>query len=273
MTRKIPILFSAPMIRSILAGAKTQTRRALKTPRGCPKDYVYTPGALVDPAMGWWQNPEHDRVGWSSALPYSVGDRLWVKETWADVNTESGPALLYRADNHLHFCTDDAYPVEYERYPGCLFSMWCGDLLRGEPGHKWRSPRYMPKWASRITLEVTAVRVERLQDITEADCFAEGLEKLDQTIGRDGQIVPTRYACNEGWNQQRTDYDDGELIEGGVYSQFGWDDPRAVYADLWDHINGVGSWNANPWIAAVTFRRVTTIEGRAEPVREIANAE
>lgn len=249
-----PILFSAPMVRAILSGAKTQTRRVLKTPRGCPKDYVYTPGALVDPAMGWWQDPKHDRVGWSSALPYSAGERLWVKETWADVNTESGPALLYRADNHLHFCTDDAYPVEYERYPGCLFSMWCGDLLRGELGHKWRSPRYMPRWASRITLEVETVRVERLQAITEEDAEAEGCPPC-QRCGDCGWI---NEGPDGGWQCDMPGCGDGYVDR---------------YAVLWDQINGAGSWDANPFVAAVTFHRVMTIEGHAGPIREIANAE
>lgn len=227
-----PILFSGAMVRAILDGRKVQTRRILKAPRGCPKNWLYTPGGLVDPTMGWWREPEFDRVGWSSALPFLPGDKLWVRETWADVNTENGPAIMFRAGG-FHFCTDDAYPVEYDRYPGMKFSMWCGDLARGSPGHAWRPSIFMPRWASRISLDVTDVRVDRLQDITEHDASSEGAFKGKAT-GRVFNNVT-------------------EMRLGGPE----WRNAKDWYADLWDTINGAGSWDANPFVIALTFRVVT----------------
>jgi hypothetical protein len=200
-----PILFSAPMIRAILAGTKTQTRRVLKTPRGCPKDYVYTPGALVDPAMGWWQNPESDRVGWSSAFPYSPGDRLWVREAWSPEHKWTGtkPREIPNGDDVWYWA--DGNPPE-------------GDWAKPKPSI------HMPRWASRITLEVTGVRVERLNQISEEDAVAEGIVAAPGGMwsGAEGQAGTT---------------------------------PKAAYALLWDHINGPGAWDANPFVVAVEFRR------------------
>lgn len=148
--RELGIQFSTPMVRAILDGKKTQTRRvAGRTSRYGPE-----------------------------------GTRLWVRETWADVNTESGPGLAYRADHAIRFCSDDAFPVEYDRYPGCTFTMWNADLFcREERGcksdHHWRNPRFMPKWAARIWLEVTEIRLQRLRSITEADAIAEGCESRE----------------------------------------------------------------------------------------------
>lgn len=164
------------------------------------------------------------------------GDRLCCKETWADVNTDSGPALTYRADHGLHFCQDDAFPVEYDRYPGMSFTMWCGDLWRGEPGHTWRRAQHMPAWASRITMEVVGVRCVRVQELTEQNVFSCGFECMDGS------------ALNEGWGNNNED----------SHSQHGWDDPRMVLADFWDSTyakRGLG-WDSNPWVWAVGVRRV-----------------
>jgi hypothetical protein len=172
------------MVRAIMAGAKTQTRRIAKP-----------------------QKPHQ----------WQVSDRLWVRETWADVNTENGPAIMFRAGG-FHFCADDAFPVEYDRYPGLRFTMWCSDLERGEPGHAWRSSIFMPRWASRITLEVTGVRVEQLQDIKERDAEAEGV--LPILVPPDGGSAPH--------------------VEG--------------FRAVWANIHGPESWDANPWVAVVQFR-------------------
>jgi hypothetical protein len=118
-----------------------------------------------------------DGIWRKAPCPLGVpGDRLVCKETWADVNTDGGPAFTYRADNGLHFCQDDAFPVEYERYPGMSFAMWCGDLWRGEPGHTWRKAQHMPAWASRITLENCGVRVMRCGDLTDVDAELCGIQ-------------------------------------------------------------------------------------------------
>lgn len=176
-----PILFSAPMVRALLAGTKTQTRRVVKRP---------------ERYEGGLHNCLH-------CCPYGEpGDRLWVRETWAPqvdcevsaqrwtkLQAQHGPMPL------LHFAADN------------------------EPGPwitKWRPSIHMPRWASRITLEVTEVRVERLQDISDADARAEGC------------VATSKWAPNV----------------------------RDDYAALWESINGAGSWAANPWVWVVAFRRV-----------------
>ena len=137
--------------------------------------------------------------------------------------------ISYRAGGD-RFLTDECYPVDYARYPGAAFSMWCGDLHRGAPGHKWRPSIHMPRWASRITLEMTGVRVERLQAISEADAHAEDAHFHDgRGIG---------HSC---WRHD----------DGAVHA-----DARSAFARLWESLHGARSWDANPWVWAIEFRRV-----------------
>ena len=187
--RERPILFSAPMVRAILAGTKTQTRRAIKAP-----GIFVSSGAING----------HGVVSMTDAgirevrCPYGQpGDRLWVREAWkVDLNHR-----FYRAD--------------------------------GDPGGPvpWTPSIHMPRWASRITLEVTGVRVERPQDISEADAKAEGVHR-----------------CLDG------------LWSGGAWKHLRrpncYADPCNAFCDLWASINGPGSWDANPWVWVVEFRRV-----------------
>jgi hypothetical protein len=238
LVKERPIIFSAPMVRAILSGAKTQTRRIIK------------PQPRWDDPVWWWDDKPfvsdeamadhlfHNFYG-THGTPYGSvweegGDRLWVRETWADVNTENGPAITYAADNSLRFCSDDAYPVEYERYPNCTFTMWCSDLWRRDErgckgDHSWRSPIHMPRAFSRLTLEITDVRVQRVQEIGRdgrkaVDVLAEG-------------ITPEQIA-----NEQKWFHPD--------------DSPALAFARLWESINGKGSWESNPWVWAITFKRV-----------------
>lgn len=185
-----PILFSAQMVRALLAGTKTQTRRAVK-PRKDP-DYgcQMAPGEIAGD-----EHPER-------LCPYGrPGDRLWVRETWLTVN---GDDTFYRAD----YLADPA-----------------GDRAHGVA---WTPSIHMPRARSRITLEVTGVRVERLQDISEEDARAEGVERSGE--------------CN--WR----DYLD--------HPHNDFTSARRSYRSLWDSINGPGSWDANPWVWVVEFRRV-----------------
>lgn len=193
-----PILFSEPMVRALLAGTKTQTRRIWKMPRGLE---WYTSGALRgmetgdihDPLGPWWGHVSEVRC------PHGrPDDRLWVREAW-------------RA------CAEaDAVPP---RDMDAAFRVWCEADAPHQPGAgKYRPPMFMPRWASRITLEITEVRVERLQDISEADAKAEGASMPDGT-----QTPP------EWWSY------------------------RQEYAHLWDRINGTGSWDENPWVWVVEF--------------------
>lgn len=209
-----PILFSGPLVRAILDGRKTQTRRLVsRTP--------LSPRELQRKVRSW---PIGD-----------TGDRLWVRETWADVNTEAGPAFTYRADNSLHFCSDDAYPVEYERYPGCGFTMWHRDLWhREERGckadHRWRPAIHMPRWASRLTLEVTCSTIERLQLIDDVGALEEGIAGVGPA-------------------------DEQDYYAPGVDGPF--PTPKSAFAALWDSVAPKGClWQDNPMVWVLWFRRI-----------------
>ena len=192
-----PIIFSAPMVRAILAGTKLQTRRALKQ--------VQVRSAAM---------PEPEWRSVHTLCPYGQrGDRLWVKETWRvcggkEYEYQQDPSqVMYRATHQ-----EDGFPFTWESYV-------------------WRPSIYMPRWASRILLDVTAIRVERLQDISEADALAEG-------------ITPK-------WEPGCS----GRLME--ALGGFSFRPAASAYAELWEQINGPGSWDANPWVWVIEFKRVT----------------
>lgn len=170
-----PILFSAPMVRAILDGTKTQTRRVVKN-----KPYTGEP----------------------AKCPYgAAGDFLWIREKWQRLRDAAGRQI-----------------VEYCAGPF---------LLDVETHKRWHPSIHMPRWASRITLEVTGVRVERLQDISESDAIAEGIE---------------RNVFNDEWSGY------GQF-HGAALT------PKGSYRALWESINGPGSWDANPWVWVVEFTR------------------
>ena len=198
-----PMLFSTPMVRAILNGSKTQTRRVVKPEPAASVTAIYRPFAH-EPNN--WQGYA-DNVGfirWYGRCPYGQpGDRLWVRETHMDL----GACVLYRADSN----------AEPER-------------AAVAPRQRWAPSIHMPRHLSRITLEITAVRVERLQDISEADARAEGAMFHDG-----GQIG------HSGW---RHDYSD-------VHA-----DARSSFARIWNNINGAGSWDKDPWVWVIDFRRV-----------------
>ena len=203
-----PIIFSGPMVRAILKGLKTQTRRPIK-PQHNVSDYR---------KIGV---PE---IGVKHRCPYGKpGEFLWVRETWADTHGKNGPMISYRAGGD-RFLVDESYPVDYSRYPNCDFAMWWGDLRRGGLGNKWRPSIHMPRWASRITLQITAVQPARLQTITREEAIKEGIP-----------------AGAHGW------HDDGSIM-----------DERDLFAALWDSIyakRGYG-WDVNPGVWVIEFKRV-----------------
>jgi len=179
-------------------------------------------------------NPNHGKViGCRFGIP---GDRLWVKETWADVNSEYGPAICYKADGSLQSWRDfskvfgpdeGAGPsMDYETYPGNYF-MWWEDLLMGHPGHGWRPSVHMPRWASRITLEVVNVRVMRVQDITEEDAKTAAAP-LGRVMG---------------------------------YGHVGMQSHLEGFIELWDSRFGKKyPWRKNPWVWITEFKCLTGIE-------------
>lgn len=183
-----PILFSGAMIRAILAGQKTQTRRAAKPVKHPDLGNPYDPGALVSELQ--------HVIG--RACPYGQpGDRLWVRETWS-----------------THACFDHLPPSEC---PKSIHYWADGEIKTG----KRRPSIHMPRWASRILLEIVSVRVERLQSISEADAEAEGIDFLRHVQDADETLTA-----------------------------------RDLYECLWDGISGEGSWAANPWVWVVEFKRI-----------------
>ncbi len=258
-THEKPILFSGEMVRAILAGKKTQTRRVMKTPPerveessdwwesvpagatlsgvGMSATYEF-PGSRparwfhfdsltngyiehMRPAVGkrptkrraiksaMWQRQRHDvKARWSESevcglCPYGLpGNRLWVRETWTPI-PEAKPSGYFTdpkwKDRVAFYAADNDRP------------MWAGD--------KWRPSIFMPRAASRITLEVVSIRVERVQSISEADAEAEGVD-----------YIPSAPAA---------------LTH------------RTSFARLWDKINGKRApWESNPWVWCITFKRI-----------------
>jgi len=215
-----PIIFSAPMVRAILAGAKTQTRRVVK---GAPHDWapvqpqVYSPTVIdrrgdEQPGPAAYGAGNADGECWIRCPHGQPGDRLWVREAWAR-DDEDG-CLMYRADVGREMDAD----------------AWEQGRIEGVPRYRWRPSIHMPRWASRITLEITSVRVERLQDISEADAAAEG-------------VTPK-------WEPGCS----GRLME--ALSGFSFRPAASAYADLWESLHGPGSWDANPWVWVVEFKRI-----------------
>lgn len=219
-----PILFSAPMVRALLAGTKTQTRReAIK---------CSTPGRVVlcdfdaVECLIELENTFNGQRSWKSCPYGKPGDRLWVREAF------QGPLI-----------DDDAIenPDEINTPKYCFYAadggsapefMTADDELRC----CWRPSIHMPRWASRIILEITGVRVERLQDISEADAIAEG--------------------CTQNHNG---------YFWGGPHKVSGQKQMATAvkaYADLWESINGPGSWDANPWVWCVSFQVLKVLKAK-----------
>jgi len=210
-----PILFSGLEVRAILAGTKTQARRMVNPPpilgeyddiRVCDGGFEIVRYAMATTAVGRELRETFEPL----RCPYGVpGDRLWVRESgWRRPErtprmmregADTWPKYLYSADGDV----DDDFGRE----------------------HKWhrRPSVHMPRWASRITLEVMQVRVQRVQDISYADILAEG------------------------WDARSS-----EPVTDGTAGE----DARAWFAALWDSIHGTGAWDRNDWVFAVTFRRV-----------------
>jgi hypothetical protein len=216
-----PILFSAPMVRALLAGTKTQTRRTVKRENAPSPGYSWAECmcAEIDPADVPCVVCD-SRFG---ACPYGeAGDALWVRETHALV-----PRTAYAQSEGVQQTANPADPDQAAVYR----EGW----ERSAPG-KWRPSIHMPRWASRITLRVTSVRVERVQDLSEEDAGAEGIQSTR---------LPLATATGTT-----------------VYHAGDWPTPvcgdsaRAAFARLWESINGAESWEANPWVWVVGFERV-----------------
>lgn len=211
-----PILFSGPMVRAILEGRKTMTRRVVKLRYGA--DVVVTNGQV-------WKPARVDYAGYVDCPYGQVGDRLWVRETW------QGPLIDEELEEEFHQSPDYFKKPEFCAYRATdtLDAINADGEALG-----WRPSIHMPRWASRILLEITGVRVERLHEISEADAQAEGVERV---------------VAGVGWRR----YCDPDSEEVGVPP---CGDARRSFRSLWKLINGDESWNANPWVWVVEFKRV-----------------
>lgn len=226
MGKERPILFSGEMVRAILDGRKTQTRRVIRDARGAFWDHAgYRP---VLHESGSWvfedvDDPTRRVFGPRLCCPYGlVGDRLWVREAWQGLVAQ--PQSFGPGEDDWDWDSEEAeYIPESEPVAGYTV---CYRDDNPDICKRWRPSIHMPRWASRITLEIVGVRVERVQQISYADALAEGVWR------------PGPYADPD---QVDREYD-----------------ARDQYRHLWDEINARRgyAWASNPWVWVVEFRRV-----------------
>ncbi|EAM1386800.1 hypothetical protein EHN65_00520 [Salmonella enterica] len=201
------MIFNGEMVRALLDGRKTQTRRVMKPqPEVCPRGGHWWPSNVFKTMLHVEEEIQNGKGGWGGlvgdACPFGdVGDRIWVRETFGDC----GERLVFRAD------TDDGAKCKVER---------------------WTPSIHMPRWASRILLEITNVRVERLNSISEEDCWAEGIEAVDGL------------------------FENTEIIDMARKIGCCVEDSKPMFALLWQSIYGADSWQANPWVWVIEFKRI-----------------
>lgn len=245
-----PILFSAPMVRALLAGTKQQTRRVFKLP---------TKGIYERKDMGGWaptinggggsftigrdgtRKPAPETVGiWHQTTgrclnaPYQVGDRLYVREVCCAEELSSGQdGVHYFADSEFIAIANTS--AAGDRW-GEMFH-YGGKRPDGFRGRKVPG-MHMPRWASRLALTVTDVRVQRLQEITDAGAIAEGV------------VLMKDHGTWQDWHVPGVAHDNKD------FPYLARTTPREMYAALWDTINGSGAWLANPWVCVTSWPHV-----------------
>jgi hypothetical protein len=234
MSKERPILFSALMVKALLEGRKTQTRRIAPISELDIKDHgdglvcwhvgfsKAIKGSFGSYSGGKFSADQARSIIASQYNPYGIpGDRLWVRETWQPDAPRDGTW----PDVSFYGCKTaplSLIPERYQNPENCLFrASWQGPDLIG-----WKPSIFMPRWASRITLEIVSVRVEKLQNISQEDAIAEGAPPSHPSIDR----ISREYG--------HTDF------------------TRSWYAQLWEQINGAGSWEKNPFVWVVEFKIV-----------------
>jgi len=209
--KETPILFSSEMVRAILDGRKSQTRRVMNPQPIDASNGTWYPKPSSEKAKHY-ANENHFKKGVViDFCPYGKpGDQLWVKETW-----------------RVAKCYDDLKPLELMLTQRQIEYSADEDWLLKEVRGKVRTALFMPKWASRITLEITDIRVERVQDISRKDAKLEG-------------FLPSEYNGMESWN-------------GKVFGN-----AQIAFEACWIDINGKKyPWSDNPWVWVVSFKRIT----------------
>jgi hypothetical protein len=242
-----PILFSSPMVRALFAGTKTQTRRVLNPQ---PLEWQAKVIDILPPSQddngNWgqvetvWSGPlvpgmcEPDHEEWHPIRHHRVGDRLYVREQWRpgydaegwreDLGRVARPSDFDPHNTAIEYLADGTHELGGDNRPGI----------------------HMPRWASRLTLYVTNVRVERLQEISDEDANAEGV--VLRPSGLDYWVPGVEHPNKD-------------------FPYLSRPTAREMYAALWDIINGSGSWGANPWVVAYSF---TVALGNIDALAEAA---
>ncbi|EBJ0776692.1 hypothetical protein DOG16_18440 [Salmonella enterica] len=235
------MIFNGEMVRAILEGRKTQTRRLMKPqPEVCPRGGHWWPSNVFKTMLHVEEEMQNGKGGWGGlvgdACPFGdVGDRIWVRETWATLGNEDGCCV----DWNDNLCKGDEktaariYRASCEQRPGD-YGLWSipdnADWKPHTENQKfegaWRPSIHMPRWASRITLEITDVRVERVQDISQIDAIAEGGPPDHPSFSK-------------------------------ISREMGFSDwPRSWFAQTWWGIYGREAWNTNPWVWVIEYKRV-----------------
>lgn len=245
-----PIIFSGEMVEALMrdVNPKTMTRRALR-PQPVWNEGVVWRDVCTIPGFWTWQRSQTHNILLHKGAPYQSdilehcpygkpGDRLYAKEAFAYVM-----ATAYRCSEGAQRIVNPNDPHEAAVYR----AGW--DMSK--PG-RWRSPRFMPRWASRLLLEVVSVRVERVQDITEEDARAEGVPP-----NWIGDLSTGHGYGKRGWDPDKDGYlPAGWEKMGADDESFGLWTAREAFATWWDHINGAGAWERNEWVWCVSFRNL-----------------
>ncbi|MCM7470303.1 hypothetical protein M8R87_17120 [Enterobacter bugandensis] len=188
------MIFNGEMVRAILDGRKTQTWRPVNP----------STANLLD------LQEQYPHKKYNISCPFGeVGDRIWVRETWAEAGASAPDLKLYRANYPAHV------PTHYENVPAAEDVRWTPSI-------------HMPRWASRITLVITGVRVEQLKSISEEEARSEGVARLREGFWKHYQ---------PGWTQHQLS-------------------ARGSFATLWDSIYGSGEWDRNPWVWVIEFKPI-----------------
>jgi len=264
VSKEKPILFNTEMVQAILAGNKTMTRRVIKKQ---PPENSIIHGRVMsstepknEGCIGW--GPNEECVNHYSKMPYEAGDILWVRETWTKY-------YYVDEDGYTHY----DMPMTYYAADGTPdFSVVDGDGFQLEDQRiKWKPSIHMPRPAARLFLEITDIRVERLQDITDEDATAEGIQRLfDDMSDEDYERWSNNIRCkgfevgkkeDQTWKNYLWHGRDAlkqKQVDGWPYQYSSYKTAKESFSSLWHSIYaecGKG-WDVNPWVWVVEFERM-----------------
>lgn len=231
------ICFTEPLFRKVVKGEKTQTRRMIVSRTG---HFQVSTSSMSGVITGIWQTDDN---GWGGVnlIPvnpkYKVGEKVYLKEPYAETCDEYGsPLIAYRFDNTALYLVrkdenGDYYQLNTIKKP--VTTDW---TINNFPAcGEWKNKLFMPEWAARYFIEITAVRAERLQEISEEDCMKEGIEYNPEAVPI-GYPFGIQFPYNNGFHNYTT--------------------AKEAYASLIDKINGKGTWERNPFVWVYDFRLI-----------------